>query len=466
MCETSRYLIVQIFHTAVQFRALLSPTAEDALAHLFRHIEPSALSSILFCRPCNSILPSHIEVFLELLDHPHLLYTDVNFACQLYVVLSSLSTACTTPTGCSQLISALSDLRLPYSSTALACSALDEAVNALSILIHGDELPPGRLRYSKPPYPILPIEKPVNGTKILQQSDAKIFAFRSAICLCELLLNLYRFCSGAFEERYSTNRCLNEGSLRYMVQACVKTVHISRSFEGPVLSAAAKLERGSLNVLSTMASVGFPPDVTESPFVDRDVMELILNEILSEGGCSPGSCDSAASILSFIMTDWRSEEILINNKLLGSLRKSLLKCGPEYSAQLYMWDGNCRQTRWLLAGGQEITMRVWEEILSRVEFWMSRGHSHYVLKWFGVLRILLGRSSERRVALIDLERVLIEREPGVTLEDWIENLARLIPETEIECLDEIKSIRALCRGPSGASDFQVSTGTIAVEATG
>ena len=459
MCETARYLTIQIFHTAVQFRALLSPTAEDALAHLFRHIEPSALSPILFCRPYSSILPSHIDIFLELLDHPHLLYTDVNFACQLYVVLSSLSTACATPAGCSQLISALSDLRLPYSSTAIACSALDEAVNALSVLIHGEELPPGRLRYAKPPYPILPIDKPLNGTKILQQSDAKIFAFRSAMCLCELLLELYRFCCGAFEERYSNTRCLDEGSVRYMVQACVKTVHISRSFEGSVLSAAAKLERASLNILSTMTSAGFPPDVTESASVDRDIMELILIEILGEGGCSPGSCDTAARILSFIMTDWRSEEILINNRLLGSLRESLRKCAPEYSEQLYMWDGNCQQSRWLLAGGQEIMMRVWEEVISRVEFWMKRGHARYVLKWLGVLRILLGRSSERRVALVDLERVLTERGPGVTLEDWIENLTRLLPETEVECLDELKSIRAFCRGLSVASDFQGVTGT-------
>src|SRR5271170_836698 len=124
MCETARYLTIQIFHTAVQFRALLSPTAEDALGHLFSHIEPSALSPILFCRPYSTVLTAHINSFLELIDHPHLLSTDVNYACQLSVVLSTLSAACANPTNCTHLISSLSELRLPYSSIALICAAL------------------------------------------------------------------------------------------------------------------------------------------------------------------------------------------------------------------------------------------------------------------------------------------------------------------------------------------------------
>ena len=419
---------------------------------------------MLFCRPYKSVSPAHIDVFLELLDHPHLLCTDVNFACQLFVVLSLLSTAAATATGCSQFISAVSDLRLPYSSISLVCSALEEALNALSILVHGVELPPGRLQYAKPPYPILLIENAPNGTKILQQSDAKNFAFRSAICLCDLLLSLYQFCGGGgFDERCSTTRCLDEGPVGYIVQTCVKTIHISRSFAGSVLSLSAKLERASLKILSAMCSMGLPPDVAELVSVDADMLEFIFAQILDEGRYSPVSCDTAASVLSLISTDWKSREILINNRLLGSLRDSLRKCGPEFSEQLYMWDGSCHQSRWLTVGGQEITIRVWEEIISRVEFWVSRGHSRYILRWFGVLRNLLGHSAERRVACVDLERVLAERDSGVTLEDWMENLARQLPQTETECLDEMHSIRALHRAPSDAAVLQVSTGITTVE---
>jgi len=452
MCETAKYLSIQIFHTALQFRSFLSPAAEETLSQVFRHIEPSALSPALFCQRYNSISTSHIDVFLELVDHPHLLYTDVNFACQLYVALSSLSMACAAPSGCSQLISALSDLRLPYSATAITCSALEETVNALCILVHGDALPPGRLRYAKPPYPILPIDKSPNGTKILQQSDAKMFAFRSALCLGEILLDLYRFCYRASEDRFTENRGLDEGSIKSMVQACIKTIHISRSFEGLALSLAAKLERTSLRIISTMSSAKFPQDVTAS--VNTDVLELIVNEILCEGGWSPRSCDTAASILSFIMTEWKSDKIIVNNTLLGSIRESLRKCGPEYSEQLNMWNGSLQQSRWLLAGGRTVTMRVWEEVLSRAEFWMSRGHSRYALKWFGVLHTLLARSTERQEAIIGLDSVFAQREPRGTFDDWIENMADLLPEVAIDCIAKLNSICALRRGLSDGMDVQ------------
>jgi hypothetical protein len=462
MCETARYLTIQIFHTALQFRSVLSFTGEDVLGQLFRHIEPSALSPILFCRPPNTILSPHVNVFLELIDHPHLLYTDVNFACQLYVVVSTLSTACRLPRGCTQFITALSDLRLPYSSIAVVCSALEEAANALSILVHGDESAPGNLRYAKPPYPILPIDKPPNGAKILQQSDFKVFAFRSAIGLCHLLLRLCRFCSGGFEERHSAHGYVNDGSLRYIVQACIKTIHLARTFGGSALSLASKLERVSLQILSHFTSVGFPPDMARTASVNIDVTELVLSEILDEGRTSPGQCDTAASILSFLMADWRSEEILINNRLCGSLRESLRKCGPEFTEVLSIWDGNCQQSRWLLAGGRDITMRVWDEALSQVEFWLSRGHSRYTLKWLRVLRVLLARSGEKRSELVELGKIVSGRELGMTFEEWVENMSHILPEAEAECQNEIDELRALCRGYL-AKDSKVSTGMSALK---
>ena len=185
ICETARYLTMQIFHTAVQYRSLLSKEAEHTLLQLFRHIEPPSLFPVLFSRPYKNFPSPHINSLLAMIDNPALLWTDVNYACQLCIALSMLSAECSLPTRSAQLISALSERRLPYSLFALVCVALDETVNALSILIHGEELQPGHLRYAKPPFPLLPIERHSNAPKILQQSDIKIFVFRSAIYLCD-----------------------------------------------------------------------------------------------------------------------------------------------------------------------------------------------------------------------------------------------------------------------------------------
>ena len=250
VCETARYLTIQIFHTAIQYRSLLSRAGEDSLVQLFMHIEPAGLSTLLFNRHYENVPSPHINAVLALIDTPPLLWTDVNYACQLCVALSMLSTDCAIPARCAHLITVLSELRLPYSSQALVCAALDESVNALSVLIHGEELAPGHLRYAKPPYPLLAIEQPANGPKIMQQSDAKIFIFRCAIYLCDLLLHLYRFCNDQFEnERSSTNQFLEEGSIRYMVTTCIRAIHVSRSFGGSPVSLAPKLERAAFSLL-------------------------------------------------------------------------------------------------------------------------------------------------------------------------------------------------------------------------
>ena len=349
VCETSRYLTIQIFHTAVQYRSILSQAGEDALVQLFRHIEPTGLSPLLFNGLYENIPSPHINAFLALIDNPSLLWTDVNYACQLCIALSMVSTDCAIPAGSTRLITLLSELRLPYSSHALVCAALDETVNALSVLIHGEELAPGHLRYAKPPFPLLAIERPANGPKIMQQSDAKIFVFRSAIHLCDLLLHLCRFCNDQFEnERNSTNQFMDERSIRYMVKACIRAIHVSRSFGGSPVSLAPKLERASLKILSRLVSIGFPPDVTSTSCTDQYITKLVFREVLNEGRCSPRSCDTAASIITFLMTDWRSGDILINNRLTSSLHDSLQNFGPEISELLLMWDGDCDQTQWLL----------------------------------------------------------------------------------------------------------------------
>lgn len=452
--------MIQIFHTAVQYRSLLSPAAEDTLVQLFRHIEPSSLSPILFRRSYGSIPSSYINSFLSFIDNPHLICTDVNYACQMCLTLSLLSSDCAIhPARSAELITTLSERRIPYSSHALVCAALDETVNALSILIHGEELAPGYVRFAKPPFPLLAIEQPVNGTKTLQQSDTKIFVFRCAIYLCDLLLHLFRFCNDHFQtEQNSTNQFMNEGSIRYAVKSCIRAVHVSRSLGGSPVSPASKLERASLKILSRLASAGFPSDITSTRCTRKSILDLILQEILNDGRCSPRNCDTACRILSFLVTDWRSGDILINNRLTNTFRELLCKFGPELSEMLLMWDGDCEYTGWLLSSGHDATMSVWDEVLSRVEFWVSRGHSRYTLKWFTVLRTLLARSIQITAALSDLETTLSERDVGLTFEYWIEKVSAMLPETEVESLEEIHVICALCRGSASTTHRDIDFG--------
>ena len=459
VCETARYLTIQIFHTAVQYRSILSQAGEDTLVQLFRHIEPAGLSPLLFSGPYENIPSPHINVLLALIDNPSLLWTNVNYACQLCVALSMLSTDCTIPAGSAHFIAVLSELRLPYSSHALVCAALDETVNALSVLIHGEELVPGHLRYAKPPFPLLATERPANRPKIMQQSDTKIFVFRSATYLCDLLLHLYRFYNDQFEnERNSSNRFMDERSIRYMVNACIRAIHVSRCFEGSPLSLARKLERAALKILSRLASIEFLPDVTSTSCTDQNITKLVFQEVLNEGRYSPRNCDTAASIIAFLMTDWRSGDVLINNRLTSCLRDSLRCLAPEISELLLMWDGDCDQIQWLLTCGPDASLSIWNEVFARVEFWLLRGHSRYTLKWLSVLRELLARSTDRRLAVVNLENALVERDIGLSFDKWIERVSVMLPETEIEAFEEIDCIYALCRELASAEEIGVLAG--------
>ena len=459
VCETARYLTIQIFHTALQYRSILSQVGEDTLVQLFKHIEPAGLSPLLFNGPYENIPSLHINLLLALIDNPSLLWTDVNYACQLCVALSMLSTHCGIPGRSAHLITILSELRLPYSSRALVCAALDETANALSVLIHGEELAPGYLRYAKPPFPLLPIERPANRPKIMQQSDAKIFVFRSAIYLCDLLLHLYRFCNDQFEnERNSTIQFMDERSVRYMVKTCIRAIHVSRSFGGSPVSLAPKLERAALKILSRLASIGFPPDVTSAGCTNQNITKLVFQEVLKEGRCSPRSYDTTASIITFLITDWRSGDILINNRLTSSLRDSVRSFGPETSELLLMWDGDCDQAQWLVTCGQDAAFSLWNEVLARLEFWLLRGHSRYTLKWLSALRALLARSTDRRLALVNLENALVERDVGLSFDKWIERISAMLPETEVEAFEEIDGICVLCEELASAEQTGVSTG--------
>jgi hypothetical protein len=435
--ETTRYLTIQLFHTALQYRLLLSVKGEDALNHLYRNIEPLTIAPIFFDKSHDSIIPTHINVLLEFVDHPQLLLADTNYPCQLATVLSTLTASCSKPRLCGKLISHISELRLPYSTTALICAALDEVTNTISILIHGEELPTGYLRYAKPPFPIVPVEQLSGGTKIVHHSDSKAFTYRVAICLCEILLHLLNFqseASGVLEER----------SLRYIVKSCIRAIQVSRNTTS--LSFAGKLQRRATKILSQLVSVGFPSDVTITNSTDTKAINLVFHELLKEGSYSPGNCSTSLSLLSFLTATWKSSEILVNNRLVNTCREVLDNLGPELADLLMMWEGDYEEVLWLFNVGEKQGMLVWDEILTRLEFWMMRGHSRYTLKWLIILRRLLGEVNDRRNALLGWENVVSERDGGQAggLPKLVARISDMLPDSEMENLDQIKAIYALC----------------------
>jgi hypothetical protein len=402
------------------------------------------LSHVLFCQPEEQQLTAQIDVLLESIDHPNRLWTEVDFTCQLCVSLSSLASFCSQPLHCSFFIATLSQRRLPYSSIALVCAALDEVVNAISLVTYGDELPPGYLRYARPPYPLLSIDTPANSTKILQQSDAKIFNFRSALSLYDILLYLLHLCSdSSSSDGIAAVSSICQPSIDYIVKTCLRSINVCYPFEEPGLSLASKLERACLRVLTNLAAVGFPSDLTLTSSMNHDTMEMTVRELLGQGCHSPRFCNTSGRFMCSLVNGWRSEEILINNRLVGEFRRCLQKLRPELSDWLSMWDGDSRHIQWMAVGGQEVMETVWDEIFSRIEFWVYRGHSRYALKWLGVLRSMLVQCKDRVSELDLLDYVVSTRYLGSSFETWMQRVFSMLPEHNIQS-PEMELVWRLC----------------------
>lgn len=387
---------------------------------------------------------AQIDVLLESIDHPNRLWTEVNFTCQLCVSLSLLAAFCSDPLNSTSFIARLSERRLPYSSIALVCAALDEVVNAISLVTYGDELPPGYLRYARPPYPLLSIDTPANGTRILQESDAKIFNLRSALSLYDILLYLLRLCSdSSSSDGIAAFSSICQPSIEYIVKTCLRSVNVCHTLEEPGLSLASKLERTCLRVLTNLAAVGFPADLTLTSSVNRGTMEATIREILAQGCYSPRLCNTSGRVLCSLVNGWRSEEILINNRLFGEFRGCLQKLRPELSDWWSMWDGDSRHIHWMAVGGQELMETVWDEVFSRIEFWLYRGHCRYALKWLSVLRSILVQCKDKRSELELLNYVVAARYPGSSFESWMEGVFSMLPEPDVQT-PEMELVCKLC----------------------
>jgi hypothetical protein len=264
------------------------------------------------------------------------------------------------------------------------------------------------------------------------------------------------------DERIVSGPQLDRRSVRYVVKSCIRSVHVSRTFRESPLSLASKLERACLKILSKLTSVRFLPDVDITTSGDKDIVELVLREILSEGQCSPRSCDTTRNILSFLTTEWKHRDIHINNRLLCPFHEVFCKYSPEFFELLQMWDGDYEHSMWLLRGSNDTMMSVWEEILSRIESWILKGHSRYTLKWVSIFRSLLARSAENNAALIALDNALSER-ADLSFEKWVEKISGLLPETDIETFNEITGLSALHRELAPEEATEAVTGKVPVK---
>jgi len=439
---------------------MLSPGGAEVLTALFRHIEPSTASPLFFCQPLDQPLSPQIDLLLEAIDQPNLLWTDIDFACRLCVGLGSLGRVCSNPLGCASFITNLSGRRLPYSSDALVCALLDEVVDALSLMTYGNEPPAGYLRYPRPPFPLLAIDSPVNGTKVLQESDAKVFNFRSALSLCEVLLYLLQYCSDADgSDGIAAVASSHQPSINYVVKACMRAIHVCVGFEELALSPASKLERACLRVLSSLAAVGFSSDPTLATPMNRSVLERTVREILCQGGLSPRLCNTSGRVLCSLIYGWRSHEVLINNRFVGEFRSCLQRLRPELIDWLSMWDGDSQHIRWLVVGGQEVMETVWEEVLSRVEFWLYRGHPRYTLKWLGVVSTMLVECTDKRAELELLDRIISNRYLDSSFRQWIQRVLPLSPAADAE-IPEMELVWALCEDLSVGNATELSHGIL------
>ena len=442
LCEVARYLTVQLFQVALQYRHLLSSVGEGSLQQLYHHLEPSSIPAFTLAPKPN--YQFQLRILLQLIDNPQLLLSDINYACQLSITLSTISTSCQYPLGCIDFIAAVSEARIPLSSFGLLSSALDEVAASLSAYTADDDSSPGQIRYPKPPFPLPVIERLPKGSKIFHRSDVIAFALRSATSLCNILEKLCAYCQ-SHSIRVSNSLACQTPPVRYVIRSSIKAIHVFRGNQGPC-SLAFKADRAALRLLFRIAAVGFPASAMISETAGVDDIELVIQEVITEGTQSPKSFDTSLALLSSLCTAWKSDDILVNNRLSGAFCRCLRKFIPELSEMLLMWDGDCDQILWLMRNATEMRPCVWGEVISRVEFWTAKGHLRYLQRWLIVMRTLLVRQGSVDTSVDDLQAAFVRCGAGRSFEAWLDQIATLVSEADIDIIEEINGIRSLTRG--------------------
>ena len=451
ICETARYLAIQVSQTSLQYRKLLSPGAELTLTELLAFTERSipSLDELYLHPPSLSTLT---DTVLEALDHPNLLWTDNDFSSHLVIVLSIFSSLCSTPSGCMRLIADLGERSIPYSPIALFTALLDEASNALSLIIHEEELPSGRLQYRKPPFSLSARHAALLIPDVPGLDDNNTFPFRISISLCEILLHLLHHCETYrdFDGASNNQFHFTTNKVRYLTRSCLQSMELCQRTKGNKSPYGQRLESSVLAILSYIFSTEFPSDVLFKSWSEVNTLDVAFREVLRSGRVSPRAHKNSGDCLHFLTAGWKSQEVLVNNCFVNNIRQVIEGARPELCDWLLMWDGDCTSIQWLQAIGDAGMVLVWKETLTRLEYWMSKAHWKYTSKWCRVLRTVLTSSGDRDATISSLQTAVLERYGDDSLRKWLRRVALDIPDTEVRVLEELNQIWAQLDGSDTA----------------
>jgi len=398
-------------------------------------IHQESLAPVHSASSLNNLHHPQIDIILELLDHPHLLWTDNYSLCHLSMSLSSFASICAAPTGPICILSALSDRSIPYSAISLFAALLDELSNSISVLVHGEELLPGCLQYSRPPFP-LPgdVNRCIPGQKLCIGDNMKNILIRCSISACQVILGMVQFRETFLEH-------LNDPRNRYeqrtsdallLTKTCVRALKVCKlAYDYVLLRASQQFEGAVLAILSTLVSVSSQSDFNSNSSQRIELAQIVICEILDEGRLSPYDFRVSVLCLSFLTPGWKSEEVLINNCLVSSVRRNLQNLLPELSNWLLMWDGDIGAVQWLRSTGQAPMMMLWAEVLSRVEFWIVKRHWTYSYKWLRSLRLLLASCIDREPEIQNLQAVVEEQHGDPSLKEWLNRISLELPSSEL-----------------------------------
>jgi len=186
-------------------------------------------------------------------------------------------------------------------------------------------------------------------------------------------------------------------------------------------------------------------------------MEVILLELLNTGRLSPLDLNVSANILNFLVRDWKSKEILVNNRFIGCVHESLRKLQSEIGEWLEMWDGGIQHVLWLFSSPPDVARLAWEEMLSRMEHWFLKKHPRYAYKCLNTFHRLLVGCKTKNMDSVDLKAMLLDRQFATSFEAWSRGISEEIPDIATERSQELRVIWDLSCGISNPRDDEYTS---------
>jgi hypothetical protein len=442
--DTSRYLAIQLYQTALQYRSQLSLAGDNVLQELFRHLRSEPFASLHHTMGSRRVVTQHLEIILETLDHPYLLSTSNDYICRVFMAASFFATTCVAPSGCLCLIESLSERRPPFAVVPLFAALLEEVTTAISVGIYGDEVSYSHLRHSKPPLASGAAELKYNlSSKASLGDHAKTVLIRCSIALCRLILRLVLFCESVFGQRndFLDSRQVKANEASLLTKICMRSLKVCNISDAEIsLYGSQQLESSILAVLTALVSSSCHLELTVNSSYEETAIEIVICEILRQGSLSPHEFKVSSRCLSHLTSGWKSKEVLINNYFVSKLRRVLRKLLPEISDWLLMWDGEYIDIGWLQLICEAPMSLVWAEVCSRIEFWVLKGHWIYARRWLRLLRLMLQRCEDGASGVQTLQTIIKEQANDLSMEDWLKRISLELPRSEVLCGIELDFI--------------------------